>query len=116
MDIPVDDQDSFQREVLDRILCADRHIVEEAESHGPVSFRMVTRRPHQGKSIIQPSFHHSPDQLQQAPGREKGGIIRFSTGGGIHIEPAVGLSCGLRHLVDVSRSMDQFQLLPCGRT
>ena len=86
MDIPVHDQDSLEGEILERILGADRHIVEETESHGSVPFCMMTRRSHQRKSIIQFSLHHNLDQLQKTSGSQKGGFIRLCTGRGVSVE------------------------------
>ncbi len=49
MHIPVDDQHPLQPVDLLSVSRRDGHVVEQAETHGPIGHRMVARRPHQGE-------------------------------------------------------------------
>src|SRR4030042_940523 len=111
MDIPVHDQNLLERKILNGISGSDGHIVEEAKTHCPVSFRMVTRRSHESKSIIQFSLHDRLDQLQKTSSGHQSGLIGFGTGGGISIESEVRFArCGSDQS-NVGRRVDDFKCL-----
>ena len=70
MDIPVHDQDPLKGEIVNGIMGADGHVIEEAETHGPIPFGMVAGRPDKGKSVFHLSLPDGPDQFTQTSGSQ----------------------------------------------
>ena len=57
MQIPVYDHHSFEAKNLYCIMGGNGHIVKQTKAHRLVSFRMMTRRAHQSKTIINLTTH-----------------------------------------------------------
>ena len=54
------ESDAFDAVVLLEVARAQGDVVEQAETHAPVSFGMVARWPHQGKGVVEfPAVYHS---------------------------------------------------------
>ena len=112
MNIPIHDQNPLEGEIVDGVMGADSHVIEEAEPHGPIPFRMMSWGPHQGKPVVQFARPRGLDQLTKAPGGKEGGLTGFGRSGGIHIEPEVGLAgCGCDP-IDIDRENGLSRALP----
>jgi len=116
MDVPVYDQDPLKGEMVDGIIGANGHVVKETESHGPISFRMMARRPHQGKTVFQVSIPDRLDQLAKAPGGQEGSLKGPGRGRGIHIQPEIGFSGGGFDSIKIDGGMGRLDLFPGGWT
>ena len=68
--VPVGDEHTAHAVLRLRVPRSDRDIVEEAEAHALLRRRMMSRRPHHGKSVSQAACQHLVHGRQQAPGRQ----------------------------------------------
>jgi hypothetical protein len=55
---------------------ADRYIVEEAKTHGAITFGMMSRWPNGAKSIVNLAGRHGIDPRNDCPGRPQGRVPR----------------------------------------
>lgn len=70
--VPIQNEDAFQREVVDQMLGGDGDVVEEAKTHRHPPFRVVTRGSYGAKRIVDRTGHYVVDRLQDGPGRQTG--------------------------------------------
>ena len=52
MNVPVEDEDTRRGAVGLQCTHSDCHVIEEAETHGARSFRVMSRRPHCGEAAV----------------------------------------------------------------
>src|SRR5699024_6074917 len=77
--VPVDDQDSLQLVLFDRIVGGNRDVVEETKTGGFVSTGMMARRPDAGKPVEALVLQHTVHHLEESTGRQSGhfkGVLR----------------------------------------
>jgi hypothetical protein len=77
MDVPVDNQDSLQAQDLTGEGGTQGNVVEQAESHGPAFFGMMTRRTGQNESIVDAPFNNAGNRFKEASGGHPGRMIRI---------------------------------------
>ena len=108
VNVPIDDQDPLHAIPFLRIPRRDRHIVEQAETHRPIGFRMVPRRTDRTESMLDPAGHNRIHPGQGSTGREIGGAERSGRHGGIGVErdPAMRRRLSIEHR-DILRPMHQ---------
>ena len=58
VNVEIDDRHPVYAMRLDRMTRGDRHVVENAESHGLIMLSMVTRGPNYGNSIFELPFNN----------------------------------------------------------
>ena len=86
-----------------------RHVVEEAEAHGPVGQGVMARRPHRAEGAVELAVEHAVHRIHHRPrGQDRGGV-GLRTGLGVGIE-AVRAPLGGGHERDVPGRVDTQQL------
>ncbi len=89
----------------------DRHVVEQAESHGPSVFRMVARRAHGAKSVLPVAGHHSIDGGADTACRPQCRLARTRRHNRIRFESQPTLDWrGVEHMAHIIRLMHAFDL------
>jgi len=113
MDVEIDDRDALQAVPLLRMPRRDRHIVEEAETHGPRGLGMVAGRAHRHERIGGPFFDHLVDRQRRAAGPAQRRLEAAGRHGGVGIEPHESLLRGGRldfpHIVERVAKRDGFE-------
>ena len=77
VNIPVDDEDSFQVVNLLKMAGSNGHIIKQTKAQGGVSLGMMARRSHQAKGISNRTFHDSLSCCQHRPDRQTGYFVRL---------------------------------------
>ena len=69
VNVPIDDQDPLHAIPFLRIPRRDRHIVEQAETHRPIGFRMVPRRTDGAEGMLNLADHNRIHPGQRSTGK-----------------------------------------------
>jgi len=108
VDVPVDDQDPLRQAEGEGMGRRHGDVVEQAEAHGAIRRRMVTRRADQGQPPA--TFLEDPlDEGQPAARRMLGGVDGAGGERGIGVEVG-GLPAQGEHRVDVRGEMHPLEL------
>ena len=75
MDIPIENKNSLQRIAVKGIAGGNRHVIEEAKSHGFFIFRMMAWRPHCAENRIDNIIDQIVNTAQASPNAVNGGGI-----------------------------------------
>ena len=107
VDIEVDDRDPFEPVMLQCMRGADRHVVEQAEPHGPIAARVVSRRAHIAEGVLDFAPHYEIGGMHDGACRAEGGLKRMwiHCGIGIELHPSLA-RCDVREGVDVVIAVD----------
>ena len=109
MNVPVDDRDPVEPGG-ESIGCCDRHIVQQAEAHGPVVLCVVTRRAHCDERIDRLAGDCGPRRGDSTPGGEARGEPRMPVGARVGVEHGtIAVGRGFE-LIDVGRCVYAFDL------
>ena len=111
VDVPVEDQDPLDRELGDRQRGGDGDVVEEAEPHRPVRFRMVPRRPPGAEPHLRLAPDQRPNHRAGASGRPQRRLPGGRAGVGIDVDRATTRFAKLANRLHVRPGMNQHQLL-----
>ena len=76
MDVVVDNRD-LRRAERARMRGGDRDVVEQAEAHRAIAFRVVAWRPHQRHGHAMRSRHHALDAVDDGARREQRDVMRL---------------------------------------
>ena len=87
--VKVDDGDALQAVTRHGVLGGNRHVVEEAETHGLVAAGMVAGRAHGAEGVFQFSGQHGIDRLDGCTGCQQRSAVGLAVHGGIGIEREV---------------------------
>ena len=112
--VPIDNQDPSDTVLLLEISGGDRNIIKDAEAHASIGSRVMARRTHCRKRILQFSGHDGVYDIQDSAGGE---LCRFERSGGNERIARAELAHALQvcqlppHNRNIRRFMDQLQLL-----
>ena len=113
MDVPVDDEDPLPG--VDQVGGGHRHIVEEAESHGPVTEGVVAGGPSGDEGDSGAALAELIHRGDPGSGRPPGGIPGGGIGVGIRIQMAAPSGTEALELVEIVGGVDPGQLGRVGR-
>ena len=99
--IPIHDQHPFQPVPFAEAAGGDGDVVEEAESHRPISFGVVPRRTHQGEAIVSLAGHDRVDQREETSTGQERGLVRMRRHGCVGVKGLRSTTCGVRHTLQV---------------
>ncbi len=68
MNVPIQYEHSFELVVREEAMRRDRHVIQQTESHGMISLRVVTRWANCTKRVIDFAAHDGIDGLDDSPG------------------------------------------------
>ncbi len=106
MQVPVDDQDTPQTAVPPGVGGPDGHVVEQAETHGPMRFGVMTGRADQGKTVIDGPCRQGVDQDRQPPGGLEGRHVGKGGSLSVRVQSHQGPPGRGRHPAYMVRRMD----------
>jgi hypothetical protein len=86
-------------------------VVEEAETHRPVSLGVVPRRPHQGEAVVRPVGHNRVDQRQETSAGQERRFVGARRHGCVGVKGLRPAACGARHKLEVLLRVHQRNLL-----
>ena len=101
VDVEVNHQDALQPEAVQGVGGAQGHVAEEAKTHGPVGFGVVSRRPDKGKAIVDLARHQGLDHLQDPAHRMNGHLITGVAYGRVGVEIGEGFAGAALNVANV---------------
>jgi hypothetical protein len=101
---------------LHGIAGCESYIIEEAKTHGPVAFSVVSRRSYQGEAVLHAAVKDAIDEAKESPRSELGGIVRLSCCLCVRVQGGMGSTVRGGNPSDVGCTVDPREFLVGGRT
>ncbi len=115
MNVPIHDQHALHAASPERVVRADRHVAEEAESH-PISLqRVMARRPH-GAERARATVDRHVDRVEDTTNRRSRGVARALAHHRIGIEQAASRHGEAVHVLDVPGIMHEQKVIVGGQS
>ena len=116
MDIPIDDENSFQVVRVLQISRGDGNVVEEAKPHGTIRLGVVPRRADHGKTVVGIASHDRIQHHQQTTARQPSRRVRPGTRCRVTVERMVLTARRRLHLRHMLPAVIREQLIQRGQT
>jgi hypothetical protein len=113
MNIPVDDENAAESVLLARVVCCDRNVAEQAESHRAIVDGVVSGRPDRGKAPWVNPADGEIDRGENTTGARGGCLPRAAALDGVGVDSSSALLGKHPHRAYVRRIVRKLELVDC---